>query len=134
MRLVAVARSLADSANNSLLALSLLPSREQSAHRGRGIPSLHNRTHDSERGQAASRKVAKSDAVAELGQDAFRTENLAQLNLRFGATWLIISAGTVIARRSGATGKSGARDHREHEIRRLTNRRSALGHDPETRE
>lgn len=40
-----------------------------------------------------SREVLKGAAVPGLGEDAFRTETPAQLDVRKGADWLIISAG-----------------------------------------
>ena len=40
-----------------------------------------------------SREVLKGAAVPGLGADAFRTETPAQLDVREGADWLIISAG-----------------------------------------
>lgn len=42
----------------------------------------------------ASREVLKGVAVADLGDAAFRTAEPAQLDIRKGADWLIISAGT----------------------------------------
>lgn len=44
-----------------------------------------------------SRDVLKGDPVADLGDAAFRTENPAQLNVRIGADWLILSVCTLIA-------------------------------------
>ncbi len=40
-----------------------------------------------------SREVLKGAALANLGEDAYRTETPAQLNIRKGADWLIIAAG-----------------------------------------